>query len=250
MTHPATRTVTGMISVLLWLLAAAAWSAPLKSVQELLADAGELLEAQAREAYPNGEVEARMQSLDPRLDLPPCQDAELIPRGQQHHGRIPVAVRCRNPQAWSIFLTGDVTVSVPVVVAARPIRRGDLIGPTTVTVTKLDLAGVRGLFYSDPAAVIGKEARRNLAEADVVLATQLAEPAAVERGNKVTIVARHGPVRIKSAGEALGDGRIGAQVRVRNLDSGRIVHGWVESQGTVVTTPGATAQARASADGR
>jgi flagella basal body P-ring formation protein FlgA len=97
---------------------------------------------------------------------------------------------------------------------------------------------LRSLFYTDPAVVVGKEARRNLAASAVVVASQLAEPLAVERGNKVQIVARRGGVEITSAGEALSDGRLGAQVRVRNLNSGRIVHAWVESPGRVATTPG------------
>jgi flagella basal body P-ring formation protein FlgA len=232
--------ISGRISglVVLCLLGTPVFGAAAKSLETLLGEAERLLEAEAREEYPDARVEARMQSLDPRLDLPPCETAELTPRGQQRHGRIPVAVRCLTPQPWSVFLTGDVAVSVPVVITTRPIRRGETFDASMLTLADQDLTQLRSLFYTDPAVVVGKEARRNLPASAVVVVSQLTEPVAVERGNKVQIVARRGSVEITSAGEALSDGRLGAQVRVRNLNSGRIVHAWVESPGRVSTTPG------------
>lgn len=244
----ATQTGALLLLVVLWLVTAAAHAGPARSLEMLLQDAEELLAAQAREVYPGARVTARMQALDPRLDLPPCQDAELAPRSQQQHGRIPVAVRCQTPQPWSIFLTGDVTVSVPVVIATRPVRRGEVIGSDMVTLLEQDLTGLRSYFYTDPANVIGKEARRNLGESEVITASQLAEPVAIERGSKVQIIARRGAVQITGTGEALAEGRVGDQIRVKNSSSGRIVRGWVAGPGRVVTTPGApTAAARAAA---
>lgn len=249
MTCQATTRPGTILLLMLWLVAAAAHAEPARTVEVLLEDAARLLALQAMEAYPGARVEAEMQALDPRLDLPPCDDAELTPRSHQQHGRIPVAVRCQTPQPWSIFLTGDVTVSVPVVITTRPVRRGEIIRPGMVATREQDLTGLRSHFYTDPTDVIGKEARRNLGESEVVVASQLTEPVAVERGSKVQIVARRGAVVITSTGEALGEGRIGAQVRVRNLGSGRIVRGWVAGPGRVVTTPGAAA-ARSEAGAR
>ncbi|HEX7036427.1 MAG TPA: flagellar basal body P-ring formation chaperone FlgA [Pseudomonadales bacterium] len=208
-----------------------------RSLAMLLADAERMLERQAREAYPTARIDAQMQTLDPRLDLPPCDDAELTPRGQQRHGRIAVAVRCEAPQPWSIFLTGDVRVSVPVVVTLRPIRRGEVIDASMLAAEERELGELRDLFYTDLGDVVGQQARRHLAQGEVVLASQLARPIAVERGSKVQIVARRGAVEITGVGEALSAGEVGSQVRVRNQSSGRIVHAWVTGPGRVSTTP-------------
>ena len=234
---PGIRRICATITMLSLSAAPASGEGP-RSLEALLGDAERLLETQALEAYPGAAVEASMQPLDPRLDLPPCAEASLTPRGQSHHGRIPVAVRCQSPQPWSIFLTGDVRVRVPVVVTTRPVRRGEIIERATVTTELQDLSSLRSLFYTRAGDVIGKETRRNLPGSAVVFASQLAEPVAVKRGSKVQIVARRGAVEITSLGEALAEGRVGTQVRVRNLASGRIVHAWVDAPGRVVTTPG------------
>lgn len=221
----------------LTLLAGVGHAGKARSLAMLLADAEHLLEDQARQAYPNARVDAQMQSLDPRLDLPPCDDAELTPRGQQQHGRIAVSVRCQSPQPWTVFVIGEVSVSVPVVVTRQPVRRGEVVSASMLATEERNLGELRDLFFTDPRDVSGKQARRHLAEGEVVLASQLDEPVAVERGSKVQIVARRGAVEITSVGEALAAGRVGGQVRVRNRASGRIVHGWVTGPGQVSTTP-------------
>src|SRR5690606_29040280 len=102
-----------------------------------------------------------------------------------------------------------------------------------------NLGELRELFFTDLDDVVGQQARRHLAPGEVVLASQLARPIAVERGSKVQIVARRGAVEITSAGEALSAGEVGSQVRVRNQSSGRIVHAWVTGPGRVSTAPAA-----------
>jgi flagella basal body P-ring formation protein FlgA len=215
--------------------AAPAAAEPSVALPEILTDVAALLEERARNDHPEAEIEVSLQPLDPRLSLADCSDVELAPRGANTHGRVAVGVRCYAPQNWSIFLTGDVKVMQPVVVTQVPIRRGELIRPAMLGTETRDLSRLRNLYYTDTAAVVGKEARRHFAAGSVLFASQLKAPLAVERGQRVQIVARSGTVEISSRGEALEDGSLGEQIRVRNLQSERIVFAWIDAPGRVVT---------------
>lgn len=55
----------------------------------------------------------------------------------------------------------------------------------------------------------------------------------IKARDNVKIVAVIGPSRVEAMGEAQQDGKIGQVIRVRNLDSNRVVYGRVESSGVV-----------------
>ena len=59
----------------------------------------------------------------------------------------------------------------------------------------------------------------------------------IKSGDNVKIVAVLGSARIEATGEAQQDGRVGQVIRVRNLDSNRIVHGRVDASGAIIVEP-------------
>lgn len=238
------RTVGPQLWLLLALMptgatAQSAEPAVAQGLPELMQEVAEVLHARATEANAGAAVTVDVLPLDTRLRLEPCTQAEIEPRGKQTHGRIPVSVRCRAPNSWSIFMTGSVTAMLPVVVTRQPISRGDIVTSDMIATEPQDLSGLRSLYYTDPALVVGKEAKRNFAAGSVIFASQVKQPLAVSRGQRVQILARHGAVQISSRGEALENGAIGDQIRIRNLQSERIVYARVEAPGRVATSGGA-----------
>ncbi|MEZ5558420.1 MAG: flagellar basal body P-ring formation chaperone FlgA [Pseudomonadales bacterium] len=215
-------------------VAAAAVAQDLDSIADQVA---RLLADAANAAYPDGRVSVDVQPVDPRVRLAACEDVEAQPRGQQVHGRVAVAVRCSAPQAWSIFMTADVRVEVPVVVARSPVRRGERLAAGQLETSYQDLSRLRSGFYREAADVAGLEATRNLSAGTVLVPAQLKEPLAVLRGDRVHLSARRGAALIATQGEALDNGSVGDQIRVRNLTSERIVHAWISAPGRVSTSP-------------
>jgi len=196
-----------------------------------------LLHAQARTAYPDAQISVRIAALDPRLTLTPCSELTLTPRSTQNYGRIPVAAQCHAPHGWSVFLTGEVSVVVPVVVTREAVNRGTTLGAAQLALEPRDLGSLRNQHLTRISKAAGMETRSPLRADQVVYGTQLKAPLAVRRGERVTILADRGPVRINARGEALQNGMMGAQIRVKNLQSDRIVHAWVRAEGLVATTP-------------
>jgi flagella basal body P-ring formation protein FlgA len=79
----------------------------------------------------------------------------------------------------------------------------------------------------------GKVTKRTLLPRRYVPLAALREVWLVERGRQVLMVLIHGPLTITAAGVPLESGAAGDHIRVRNLDSGRIVSGTVMADGTV-----------------
>jgi flagella basal body P-ring formation protein FlgA len=61
-------------------------------------------------------------------------------------------------------------------------------------------------------------------------------PLLVKRGDRVRLVSGEGPIQVEMLGEAIEAAARGDRVRVRALDSKRIVEGWVVSASVVKMT--------------
>jgi flagella basal body P-ring formation protein FlgA len=196
-----------------------------------------LLLERARVEFPDARIDAEIGSLDPRLTLADCSKLTLTPRAQKVYGRIPVAAQCHAPYAWSVFLTGEVSVVVPVVVSVEAVNRGTTLSRGHLALEPRDLGTLRNQYLTRVDLANGLETKSPLRADQVIYATQLKEPLAVRRGERVTIMASRGAVQINAQGEALQNGMTGSQIRVKNLQSERIVHAWVRAQGLVATSP-------------
>ena len=81
--------------------------------------------------------------------------------------------------------------------------------------------------------VIGKVARRTLLPGQPIPVNAVREPFLVVQGRTVQIVFREGPLTITGYAVALQSGGSGEMIRVRNVDSGTIVKGVIEPDGSI-----------------
>lgn len=91
----------------------------------------------------------------------------------------------------------------------------------------------RSAVYRSREDVIGKIARRTLLPGRPIPVNAVREPYLVVQSRTVQIVFREGPLTITSYAVALQSGGNGDVVRVRNVDSGAIIKGTIEPDGTV-----------------
>lgn len=93
-----------------------------------------------------------------------------------------------------------------------------------------------------PEDAAGRKATRALPAGHVLLATDTTGATAnaplVKPGQRVTLSVLVGSLSVTATGEALQGGRLGDPVRVRNVDSNKVVHGTVSGPGTVTVEPG------------
>jgi len=209
------------------------------SVEQIIDTAHTFLEQETQNYLANSNIDARHEvsigRLDSRLRMAACDQplTASLENPQQPAGRVTLRVRCDGSAPWSIFVSGQVNLYRDVVVATRPIKRNSIIQTGDITLAERDVGNLKQGYLLSLDSVAGSLATRGLQHDQVVSPNQIRPPEAVKRGEQVVITAVSGSVRVRMPGEALSDGAIGEQIRVRNLRSQRIIHARVIGPGQV-----------------
>ncbi len=190
----------------------------------------ELQDAYAQEP---GRVEIDVASLDPRLQIPVCQEP-LSASLNQHNangGRVTVRLECRDDSPWTRHVAASVRIFQDVVISSRALARGSIVSAGDLSLREHDISSLRGQVIRDPEVAVGQAVRRAVS-ADTVLNVDLLEaPTLVKRGDTVVLVAERGSIAIRGTGTALQAGEAGKQIPVRNNNSNRVVQAVVTGAG-------------------
>lgn len=160
----------------------------------------------------------------------------VLPGGGLRSGRglpFDLFVRSPNGDVREMRVVADVSIQVPVVVAARNIAPGSLLGAEDLAVRQKDISVAGEATLRGLSDAIGKRTRWQLSGGVPVRREYLEDPESLKRGDPVVIEAETGAVRITGKGVALQAGRVGETVMVRNQLSGKEMAG-VLAPGRVV----------------
>jgi flagellar basal body P-ring formation protein FlgA len=121
-----------------------------------------------------------------------------------------------------------------VVRSTRSLARNEIITGQDVELVREETTTLKKGSVQTLDDVVGKRMRRSLS-ADRVLYTDLLEnPPDVNKGDRVMIEARVGPVLVSAKGQALEDGNVGDVIKVKNVATGVNQLGRVNGQHVVV----------------
>lgn len=118
-------------------------------------------------------------------------------------------------------------------VATHTIRAHSIVQADDFTTVDAQIPGA----LSDPAAVIGLEAKVTIYAGRPISAKDVGAAALVERNQTVSLVYRVGGLSILTEGRALSRGSAGDVIKVMNMSSRLTVSGTVRRDGTVSVTP-------------
>ncbi|MGE8249166.1 MAG: flagellar basal body P-ring formation chaperone FlgA, partial [Stenotrophomonas bentonitica] len=116
------------------------------------------------------------------------------------------------------------------------VAAGETLSAADITTGQRDAARIAGAALADPAAAVGRVARRTLSAGSLLSANDLVAQRLVRRGDSVALVSRRGGVEVRVAGRAMADAGENERVSVENLSSRKIVQGTVAASGDVLVT--------------
>jgi flagellar basal body P-ring formation protein FlgA len=124
-------------------------------------------------------------------------------------------------------------------VPAVTIRSGEAIKDDMITERTFasNLLGV-ALFIEARTTLVGRMARRTLLPGQPIPTNAVEDPWAVARGAVVKVIVEDSGLWIVTYGSALQSGATGALIPVRNVDTGVIIRGVVQPDGTVKVVDG------------
>lgn len=182
------------------------------------------------------DIEINVGRLDPRLKLQACgtpPSAFLAP-GAKLQGKLTVGLRCKGPKPWTVYLPAHIKVFANVITTTQPLPRGSVISEADIISIRQELGQLSSGYFTKKEAVIGKVVRQNMPAGKAITPNRVKAPIIVRRGEKVSIIATVGALKVIGKGEALRNAAEGELVSVRNSRSKRIVQGIAVKSGTVL----------------
>lgn len=180
-------------------------------------------------------VDVSVGSLDSRLKLAACDqmlETYNSPNGLSG-GRGVVGVRCNGSKPWKIYVPVTLAMMESVVVSRRPLVRGQALQATDLMLSEMDVSRLHKAYFTRIEDVVGLRSKRAIASGRTLHAGLLQRAKWVKRGNQVEIVAISDGLQVRMKGKALADGGRGDRVKVKNLNSGRVITGTVADAGVI-----------------
>lgn len=175
----------------------------------------------------------RVVPLDSRIALQNCQ--QKLQFDQPFPVQPSVRVRCSQPQ-WQLFVSltnGTESVSPnrqsltgpalhKVLVSKEMLKRGTLITPAMFVEAEMPIPGMENQVIVDSKLLVNMELVRDLTPNSPLRTYDVKAAIMVKRGQEVQVSAGQGQgFLITMRAEALQDGGLGEQVRLKNSESGR-----------------------------
>ncbi len=145
-------------------------------------------------------------------------------------GDVVVPIRVIGKQNTDTILS-KVTIRIyrNIVVATNKIKKGDVFTNDNVGYSEKDVTFLPKNYVLDLSKVIGKTSSTYLSQGSAVYNWMLLQTPIIKNGDMVDLYKRANNVFVKVKAVAVEDGFINANIKVRNLDTNKVVEGKVRS---------------------
>lgn len=184
----------------------------------------------------SGRVVARVKALDQRLKLARCGTPleTFVPSASGSNATRIIGVRCHKPKPWKVYVPISTSVYKSVVVANRPLTKGDTVSADDVRLEERDVSREPNQYLTSLEQLKGHVLRKDVRDQAILGRSALDAQNIVKRGQNVTLMARNRKLNVRMRGEALATAALNERVRVKNLTSKRVVEGVVVSPQVVL----------------
>jgi flagellar basal body P-ring formation protein FlgA len=188
---------------------------------------------------------------DARVAVQPCASSFVF--DYPFVSRDSVRVRCTKPN-WQLFMkVGLVSGSAPatltpgasaakaapapefrqVVVAATNLPAGQVLQRDSLKLDRMEADKISKAHYLENQGLEGQELLRAVRAGEPIRVSDLRPATLVKRGEMVLMtIGSPATFEISVKAEAMQDGRVGEQIKLRNTESGRTLSGVVTGKGT------------------
>lgn len=200
-----------------------------KAIDAIKGQIGLQLSSEDFAIAPNGSVQDVITPLG-RIEL-----TTTMPYGIRYNMATPVMVAVSvNGQAFTkVPVKVDVKRYQQVVVAANAIHPTDLFSAENLRYQRMNIGRLEAGYFTDRNKVLGLASRRSLQPGMVITDFMAVKPILIKRGDNVNIVARIGSMEITAMGQAMQDGKEGQLIRVKNVNSTKVISAKVLDGATV-----------------
>lgn len=179
------------------------------------------------------EVVINLRPPSPHLSVCTNPEPFLTNQNEAPLGRVSVGVRCGTDSQQVRYLQAEVDVIGSYMVAAVDIERGSQITFDMLGEKAGNLGDLSSRAITQIDDIVGKVARQPIASGSTIQSHFIQAPLLVERGQRVKVIAEGDSFRVSREGEALNNGAMGEEVRVR-FGSREVMSARVVERGTLM----------------
>ncbi|MCM8773842.1 MAG: flagellar basal body P-ring formation chaperone FlgA [Candidatus Omnitrophica bacterium] len=136
----------------------------------------------------------------------------------------------------TVYPVIELDIKSTALVTTRWIKRGEPFSQENTTVKEVASSSLPPYAIRDFKELEGKISKLALGEGRIITYSHIDEPALIKRNQVVNLVVNTSSLKVETKGIALVDGRGGAIVKVKNIDTGKIIYGEVKDKDTVLVS--------------
>jgi flagella basal body P-ring formation protein FlgA len=134
-----------------------------------------------------------------------------------------LVIRVDEQVVRNLSLQADVEGWRDVLVATRPLERGDIIAPSDLIKERRNLAQIPSIPLLIADEAIGKRVRTTIKQGGPLQSNNLEKVMVVAAGQQVTILLENETLQLSTTGRAKGPGALGDLIQVQNLVSQKVI---------------------------
>lgn len=147
--------------------------------------------------------------------------------------QVTAAILQEGKEQGQVKMSGNLRLFGTTVSTTKRLNRNDIIASDDIVAKRQDISMLDAGLIQDPKQALGQKLKTSLPAGAILYAQAIDAPSLVNRGERVTIVAKSQAIQITAPGEAKNSGALGEMVRVKNLTSRREIQARVLSAGVV-----------------
>ncbi|MGE3320354.1 MAG: flagellar basal body P-ring formation chaperone FlgA [Candidatus Berkiella sp.] len=181
------------------------------------------------------DIKTHIGTIDSRVRLQACERPlnTITEFGNIQQKHLTIKVSCDAPVKWSLRVPVKLQIFQPVVIAAMPIPRDQVISANDIQIHKQDVNQLNDGYFQTEEEIIGLSTVKTIQPGAVIKRHMVRQPIAIRRGETVKIVIISPGFTLEADGVAQADGAIGDTIRVKNSRSNKMIDAKVKSSGTV-----------------
>lgn len=148
---------------------------------------------------------------------------------------VSLAILQEGREQGQVKMSGDLQLFGTVLSTTQRLNRNGIISSEDIAAKRQDISMLDTGLIHDPKKAIGQKLKLSLPAGAILYTQFLDAPPLINRGDRVTIMAKSQAIQITTPGEARNSGGLGEMVRVKNLTSRREIQARVLDNGVVET---------------
>ncbi|MFN7709963.1 MAG: flagellar basal body P-ring formation chaperone FlgA [Holosporales bacterium] len=155
--------------------------------------------------------------------------------------RFTATLEFADPDLPPMPLQGKIMRMVEIPVLAHTVAAKQMIQESDIKWLKVPESQVNRFVVSEVNALVGSEVKGKNLQANVpIRASDVQKPRAVTRNSMITMRYTSDHMQLESRGLALQEGELGASIKVKNTESGKMLVGIITAPGVVEIAPQAS----------